>query len=338
MNQKKILIAEDDKKAFEILKRVLTKSNWIVESAPNGEEALKILKGSSFDVLITDLNMPKMNGMELISRIRTEIHPKPKIIMTTAYGFTDVQKRAMDLGVSAFFSKPLNYKELSKALFECYEASKNDSHTSVQKNLDTPKKPPPFIGVGIAISTGGPQTLKQIFNKWTIPSEAVFLIVQHGPEWCLSSIAERFNKDLEVKAELAKDGVLPKNGTVYIAPGNFHLCIDPATYKLRLVDSPPEHFLRPAADPFFRSAAESFGPHFLAVILTGLGRDGTQGAQLVADMNGKVLIQDPETAIAPFMAKAAIQSGVKHRIATLAGMRLAIEDEVSKLSKSLLMA
>ena len=97
----------------------------------------------------------------------------------------------------------------------------------------------------------------------------------------------------------------------------------------------PEHFLRPAADPLFRSGAESFGPHFLGIVLTGLGRDGTQGAQLVADMGGKILIQDPKTAIAPFMPKSAIQSGVKHQIITLEGIRQAIEDDVSKLSKSL---
>ncbi len=335
METKKILLVDDETKSFEILKRVLSNSNWIVESASNGEEALKLLKDSPFNILVTDLNMPIMNGMELVSRVQAEIHPKPKIIMTTAYGFDEVRKRAMDLGVYAFLTKPLDYKVMAQTLYKCYEGSKNNASSIVHQNLDTQRKKPPFIGVGIAVSTGGPQTLKQIFNKWTLPSEAAFFIVQHGPEWCLESIAERFNSELGVKAGLAKDGELPKSRQVYIAPGNHHLCIDPKTYKLKLVDSPPEHFLRPAADPLFRSAAESLGPHFLGIILTGLGRDGTHGAQLAADMGGKILIQDPGTAIAPFMPKSAIQSGVKHQMATLEGMRQAIEDHVSKLSKNL---
>jgi two-component system chemotaxis response regulator CheB len=334
MTTKKILIAEDEKNAFEVLKRVLTKNNWVVESVSNGEEALEKFKDSQFNVLLTDLNMPKMNGMELVSRVQAEVCPKPKIIMTTAYGFPEVRKRAMDLGVYAFLAKPLDYKELSRVLYDCLGESNNNRPGTAHQNSNTQRKKPPFVGVGIAISTGGPQTLKQIFNKWTIP-DAPFFIVQHGPDWCLQSIAEQFNDELGVKAELAKDGTLPKCGQVYIAPGNHHLGIDSKTYKLKLVDSPPEHFLRPAADPLFRSCGETFGPHFLGIVLTGMGRDGTQGVQMVADMGGKVLIQDPKTAIAPFMPRSAIESEVKHQIVPLDGIRQAIEDAVSKLSKSL---
>ncbi len=321
----RVLIAEDESKSFEILKRVLEKNNWIVDSAINGEEALKLLEESSYDVLLTDLNMPVMNGMELISRVRNEVAQTPLIIMFTAYRDAGIKNRAMEMEVDGFFTKPVDFKSLFACIFDgLKKQEKERREKSSTPEIQAPKDPeliqPPFVGVVIAVSTGGPQTLKQLFEKLTVPLHASIFLVQHGPGWVLEELAENLNNEYEIPIQLAVDGMQPQMDQVYLAPGDRHLCIDPETFSIQLSTAPPEHFLRPAADPLFRSAAQAFGKHCVAVILSGLGKDGALGAKKICEFGGKVLIQEPKTALAVTMPQMAIQSDIKHQVVPIRKM------------------
>ena len=183
----RVLIAEDESKSFEILKRVLERNNWVVDSAQNGEQALTMFQETPYEVLLTDLNMPKMNGMELIGRVRNEVTPRPLMIMFTAYRDVNIKNRALELGIDGFFTKPVDFNNLFACVFKGLktrrknkrkEASLND----LQASKDTDSIHPPFPAVAIAVSTGGPQTLKVLFDSLTLPFDAPFFMVQHGPD------------------------------------------------------------------------------------------------------------------------------------------------------------
>ena len=335
----RVLIAEDETKSFEILKRVLKIHGWIVDAAFNGEDALKKLKETSYQVLLTDLDMPIMNGMELISRVRNEVTPKPLTIMFTAYKVAAIRTRALELDIDGFFTKPLDFKKLFACIITGLKRLKDERKRASLKGIRTPQDPdliqPPFVGVVIAVSTGGPQTLKRLFENWTLPFNSSLFMVQHGPGWVLEALAESLNNAYEFQVQLAVDGMKPKVDHIYIAPGDRHLGINPETFRLELSNNIPEHFLRPAADPLFRSAARAFGKYCVGMVLSGLGRDGMAGARKICDFGGKILVQDPNSAVAISMPNAVIESGVKHQIVPLEKMANTLLRNTFKLSQQL---
>jgi two-component system chemotaxis response regulator CheB len=336
----RVLIAEDETKSFEILKRVLKKNNWVVDSALNGEDALKMLKESTYQILLTDINMPKMNGMELIGRVRNEVTPKPLIIVFTGYRTAEIKNRALELEIDGFFTKPVDFKELFACIFEGLERAKKNkekppSLNDIQASKDPDLIHPPFVGVMIAVSTGGPQTLRKFFDNLTPPFHSSLFMVQHSPAWALESLAQSLDKEYEFKVQLAANEMMPQADHVYLAPGDTHLCINPENYCLELTHDPKEHFLRPAADPLFRSATRAFGKYCVGMVLSGLGNDGAAGAKIISESGGTILIQDPKTAVARFMPQAAIDSGVKHQMVPLEKMAEILLKNTLNLSQRL---
>ena len=190
-------------------------------------------------------------------------------------------------------------------------------------------KCPPFVGVVMAASTGGPGALTKVFNRLPPPtSRATFFVVQHGPAWML---ARRLNSETPMTVSLASDGVRAAPGKIYVAPGNRHLFIEPGSLSLRLTDNPSENFVYPSADLLFRSAAKAFGRRCLAVVMTGMGRDGSLGAAAVARAGGVVIAQAPETAGAPSMPRTVIKMGIPKRVVPLEHLAETITGYVNRL-------
>jgi two-component system chemotaxis response regulator CheB len=178
---------------------------------------------------------------------------------------------------------------------------------------------PDFVACVIAASTGGPPTLIELFKDIPDNANVAFYIVQHGPPWMLETLSQRLQRETKLKVHLATDGMKTEPGNIYIAPGDYHMKIN-ADYSITLDNSPKENFVRPAADPLFHSAAKVFGKYLFAVVLTGLGRDATNGSASVASAKGSVYVQDPNTTVAPSMAKTVIESGIKHQVIALSDL------------------
>jgi two-component system chemotaxis response regulator CheB len=130
--------------------------------------------------------------------------------------------------------------------------------------------------------------------------------------------------------------MVPEKGQIYIAPGNHHLCFKRPDFSFKLFSSLPENFLRPSADPLFRSAAHTFGPYGIGVVLSGPTSDGSRGAKMFQEKSGTILIQDPTSAIAPFMPKSAIQTVDQYKVVSLDRMSTAITDSVKAIHKNLI--
>lgn len=315
---KKILVAEDELTNSILLKRILVKAGYSVVVAENGVDALQHLENEHFDALLSDWMMPEMDGIELIRRVRERIEPIPLIIMITALVSEGAKSYALESGSDDYIAKPIDVNELLSRLkdgIDKKEQTAPQKHTTVITRDS--EVLPPFVGVVIGTSTGGPPTLINIFQNIPENTRAAFFIVQHGPPWMLETFSQRLQRETKLKVVLAMNNIIAEPGNIYIAPGDKHLRIEPGTMMIKLDTGPKENFVRPAADPLFRSAADAFGKYCIGVVLTGLGRDGAQGASQIAANQGVVLVQDPETAVAPSMPKTVIEAGVRHKLVKL---------------------
>ncbi len=313
----KVLIVEDDLIGALLLKRTLTKAGYSVVVAENGNEGIELLKRESFNAVLTDWMMPQTDGIELIRFIRKKVSPLPYIMLITALTSKDSMQYALDSGADDFITKPVDTNDVLNLLKDGLARNKQQSAPPPSKVTIVPKDinvKPPHVCVAIASSTGGPPTLLHLFKNLEWKNNAAFLIVQHGPAWMLETFSERLRKESNLPVHLVTNRNIIESGNVYLAPGDKHIRVDKSSYHVLIDEGPKENFVRPAADPLFRSVAEAYGKYSIAVVLTGLGRDGAQGAVRIASVNGTILVQDPTTCIAPSMPKATIETGIPSRI------------------------
>jgi two-component system chemotaxis response regulator CheB len=166
--------------------------------------------------------------------------------------------------------------------------------------------------VAIGTSTGGPRALQEVLTRLPGNLPCPTLVVQHMPPGFTKSLAERLNTLCELTVKEAADNDKLVAGTVYIAPGDFHLTLrreSTGTY-VKLNKDPAIGGLRPAVDPMMVSVSETYGIKTVGVILTGMGHDGAKGMQAIKRLRGLTIAEDQSTAVVFGMPKAAIEAGV----------------------------
>lgn len=310
----KILVVEDDASSRLLLKKVLRKDDHEVILAANGQLAWELIQQFQFDAVITDWMMPELDGLELINKIRSLKTHAPAVLMITALASKEALDKAMSAGADDFITKPIDIQEVRSRLENCLNKQRSSiNFYSKQKII----KKPDFKAVCIATSTGGPQTLLYLFEHLKPVKNAAIFIVLHGPAWMLKAFPQKIASVSEMPVMLAQDDLKIEPGYIYLAPGEYHTVIEPADLTLKLLDTPPENFVKPSADPLFKSAAKLFGNNTIGVVLTGMGRDGSVGAGYVKASDGYVIAQDPATAVLPSMPASVIELRIQNEIARL---------------------
>jgi two-component system chemotaxis response regulator CheB len=185
----------------------------------------------------------------------------------------------------------------------------------------------------IGVSTGGPAALEVLLPALPAGFPLPVLIVQHMPELFTRLMAERLNTHCALRVHEASEGEPVCRGKIAIAPGNWHLEIRSpsaasAAAAMHLSQGPPENHCRPAVDVLFRSAARTFGPGVLAVVLTGMGYDGLIGARMIREQGGCVLAQDQATSTVWGMPGAVAAAGLADKVVALDAMA----SEIMKLA------
>jgi two-component system chemotaxis response regulator CheB len=165
----------------------------------------------------------------------------------------------------------------------------------------------------IGASTGGPQALGRILPTLNgIVDRVPVLIVQHMPQTFTTILAEHLSRTTGRPTHEAVQGepILP--GAIYLAPGARHMRVERRStqFFIDLDDGPAVNFCKPALDPLFVSVSKAWGGAVLAVILTGMGTDGTTGAQAVVSAGGNVIAQDEPTSVVWGMPGSAAHAGV----------------------------
>ncbi len=194
-------------------------------------------------------------------------------------------------------------------------------------NRTTTRRVSPVEIVVIGVSTGGPNALGELIPALPGNFPVPILIVQHMPPVFTRLLAERLDTRSKVKVVEAAPGMAIHPGTVYVAPGEYHMTVrrEGASVKLAMNQDPPENSCRPAVDPLFRSVSQVFGAGVLAVILTGMGSDGFHGTEAVHSVGGRVLAQDEATSVVWGMPGFVVKAKLADEVLPLHSIHEALE-------------
>ena len=192
------------------------------------------------------------------------------------------------------------------------------NHDSTEINLRQSRITKPEV-IAIGSSTGGPQALFEVLSSVKGHVDQPILITQHMPATFTTILAEHIQRSTGFPCQEAQDNMIIERGHAYLAPGDYHMIISHQNGRkiLKIDQSPPENFCRPAVDPMLRSIISVYKSRILLVILTGMGRDGFLGAQGVVDSGGTVIAQDEKTSVVWGMPGAVATGGLCHAVLPL---------------------
>jgi two-component system chemotaxis response regulator CheB len=336
----RVLIVDDSLFMRAAIARALAAGPFeIVGQAKDGNDALAQIVRLAPDVVTMDFNMPGMTGAEAVRQVMQQ-RPTP-VVMFSAHTRQGAKETfdALAAGAVDFMPKPDG--EVSVDLTKIADELVRKLVTAAQARPRAANPPPPprpsssSSGIRvlataaavtspgalprvcvIGISTGGPAALSEILPALPPDLRVAIVIVQHMPAGFTGPLAERLDAASHVSVSEARTGDRPLPGTVLIAPGDRHLEFDDRG-MVSLTDGPQVNGCRPAADVTMISAARVYGRRSLAVVMTGMGRDGADGALAIKRAHGKTLAQDQATSVIYGMPRAAIDAGAIDEVAAL---------------------
>ena len=331
----------------------------VVGAAANGREALEKIPIVKPDLVILDYEMPEMDGMETLKEIR-KLVGGPKVIFFSSYTRqgAKVSLDALWQGADDYATKVtadnlaaatlcVQNELIPKIKGLCESVSGETGgvlpvaavYATAEAPAAAPAPPPPTTQPSIAradvlaigASTGGPRALSTVIEALPADFPLPILVVQHMPPLFTRSLAERLASRSVLRCAEGEDGALLEPGTVWIAPGNWHMTVvrENNVVRIRLTGEPPENSCRPSVDPLFRSVAEVYGPNALGVLLTGMGQDGLLGARRIHERQGRILVQDEATSVVWGMPGAVARAGLAQKIVPLSDMAGEILKHVS---------
>ena len=324
----RVLVVDDSAFVRRAIIRMFESSGdiQIVDVASDGEMALELIKKLHPDVVTLDVRMPVMDGLKALERIMVEC-PTPVVMLSslTEKGGENTLK-ALELGAVDFIDKstsagPMDIAAITEELtskihiaaqvdMEKLQSRSGKLESSALSTPTTTRKSFNTEIVLIGTSTGGPPALQTILSKIPEDFPCPILIVQHMPVGFTASLAERLNRISPISVKEADNGDLLVPGRAYIAPAGKHMKIKRSGEGLHIwLDlSPQEALHRQSVDALFESAATVCGDRCLAVVLTGMGRDGSIGAQALKKAGARVVAESEETSTVFGMPKAVMEA------------------------------
>lgn len=367
----RVMVVDDSSVVRGLLTRILEQQPdvKVVSSVSDGQMAVNALRRYEIDVVILDIEMPRMDGLTALPIL---LDAKPNVQVIVASTLTErnaeISIKALERGAADYLTKPTSahglgsmeafshqlvekvialgyahrdhprpaaaldrprrlsptpdYKPSARPSDRAYVPSVSPSRPKVRV-VERPTKQEPVAAtqlftqqqpkeivlraaaknrpaiIAIASSTGGPQALFQVLRDIGPGVGVPIVITQHMPPTFTKILAEHITRASGLPCKEAEDGDILEKGSVYVAPGDFHMLIK--THKeratIKLEQTPPVNFCRPAADPMLKSVTKLYGSKVLSLVLTGMGQDGMVGAQGVVEAGGTVIAQDEMTSV-----------------------------------------
>jgi two-component system chemotaxis response regulator CheB len=347
----RILIVDDSAVMRSLLRTVVGKDAGLEVAgvAGDGESALAAVESLRPDLILLDVEMPVMDGLVTLKKLRSRGHRMPVIMcsLLTQRG-ARVTIEALASGASDYVAKPRNQASREAAIEALYQELVPKIHALTRPVRIAPRQAAPSFArqgifaslipqqplrpqqrqsippvvLAIGVSTGGPAALDVLLPALPAGFPLPVLIVQHMPEVFTALIAERLNGRCRLHVREAVEGDPVRPGTIYIARGDWHMEVRAAARlaapnTLHLTQAPAENHCRPSVDVLFRSVAAAYGAGVLAVVLTGMGADGLAGCRLIRDRGGCVLAQDQATSAVWGMPGAVANAGLAHKVLPL---------------------
>ncbi len=324
MKKIKVLIVDDSAVVRRVLSQIVNNEEdmEVVGTAPNPYLARDKLVQLTPDVMTLDIEMPRMDGLTFLKKVMLYF-PVPTIIVSsvTKQG-CETSMKALEIGAVNVIPKPSEAYSIESIEKKLVEAIRSASYARIQRTK--PEIPVPIQSdtrpisilttnkiIAIGASTGGTEAIKEVLTRMPANSPGI-VMVQHMPPVFTTAFAERLNSICKIEVKEAKDGDAVLPGTALLAPGDNHMVLrrEGARYFVRIKTGPQVWHQRPAVDVLFKSVAEFAGKNALGVLLTGMGRDGAQGMQLMKDSGSVNIAQDEKSSVVFGMPKSAIDMGV----------------------------
>lgn len=344
----KVLIVDDSafmRKALSIMLEA-DKEIEIIGFAHNGEEAIEKTRNLQPDVITLDIEMPQMNGIQALEIIMREM-PTPVLIVSslTTRG-AQITLEALEKGALDYIPKTQSFVALDivnikddliqkvkaagaqKSRFAWRSPQRRLQSVAEEKAIPTKHEKPTDLSkrmihcVAIGISTGGPPVLQAIITSLSLQFPTPIVIAQHMPPAFTKTFAERLDKLSLVRVKEAETGDMLKPGWVYVAKGGQHLLLDRRGHSVyaRLTVEPEELLYHPSADMLLSSVASTYASNSLGMVLTGMGRDGLEGARELKRRGGTILSQDEATSAIYGMPRAVNEAGLSDGIHSIQGI------------------
>lgn len=336
----RVLVVDDSVVARRVLRDALDGEPdlAVVGCAPNGRIGVRKAAELQPDVVVLDVEMPELGGLDTLSEIRRRWPRLPVIMFSrmTERG-ASVTMDALLRGASDYCPKPAGREpgegaeaQVRSQLVPKIRALCAAAPPPAAASRPASQTPAPAEGgieaVLIGSSTGGPAALNTIVAALPAALDVPILVTQHMPPMFTRLLAERLDARGGIRFCEAQHAMPIERGRGYVAPGGRHLLVAGTASGLRIAldDRPPENSCRPSVDPMLRSAAAALGPRLLAVILTGMGQDGLRGCERVREAGGRILVQDEATSVVWGMPGLVARAGLADEILPLSEIAPAI--------------
>jgi two-component system chemotaxis response regulator CheB len=334
----RVLVVDDSALMRKLIPQVLHRDPNIevVGTAMDGEMGLKKIAELHPHVVTLDLDMPRMDGIEMLRQITRKHHVPVIVFSAQTDRSASITLKALSLGAFDFVTKPqdaasgriehiaaefaLKIKVAAasgapKMIITVPSTKRRERKASVMPNW-------PSRVVAIGISTGGPNALQYLFSQLPEDFPGCLLVVQHMPEGFTDMFARRLHESSAIEVKEAQSGDLLLAGRALICPGNRHMKVRRMEHGniAILVDQPRVNGHRPSVDVLFQSVAQEFGSNAIAVLMTGMGDDGAAGLGAVRSAGGLTMVQSPDSCVVDSMPRSAIERGFASRVVSLSNL------------------
>ncbi|MCH5254330.1 MAG: chemotaxis response regulator protein-glutamate methylesterase [Lachnospiraceae bacterium] len=341
---KNILVVDDSALMRRVICDIIDSDErfHVQERATNGLEALELLSKNTYDAVLLDVNMPRMNGLELLKELqKRKIAVRIMMVSTDTSEGAKTTLDALELGALDFVQKPgsamdCRSDEFKEKLLTTLSAVVNSRMPVFEKSFtrekfETSRKVVELVSrkasavtgskiVALASSTGGPKALQSVVPRLPANLKAPVVIVQHMPPGFTASLAERLNSLSEIHVKEAAEGDVLQAGWVYIAMGGKHLNIvsSGGKYSIHYSDEPSREGVKPCANYMYESLENSQYDQVVCVVMTGMGADGTKGIlSLKRKKKLYVIAQEASTCAVYGMPKSIVNANLADQVVPL---------------------
>ena len=324
----RVMLVDDSLVVRSILERIVdgTPGLQVCASVASAHDALAFLASEPVDVVVLDIEMPGMNGIDALPHILERaanarvlilssncVEGGPAAIEALALGASDTLAKPGRGSFSGRFAEVLTERILSLGQLQTIPAA-----TRIAYRPPAPPAPAAVDAdrslecIAVAASTGGIPAFANFIAHLDPRITAPILLTQHLPDAFMEFYAKQIATMTGRKVCVAAAGMAVEANRIYLAPGDAHLMVveNGARREIALDRRPVENGCCPSADPMLASVADVYGKGGVAVVLSGMGRDGANGAARLKSAGGTIFAQAPESCVIWGMPGAVAKAGL----------------------------